>query len=78
VSLILVLAYPGSPGPTAVKRLYVCVLYCANCMFDYKVFTMLSELPLTLSTSALLLQNGCNILLLLELYVYFGIYSHGK
>jgi len=47
-------------------------------MFDYKVFTMLSELPLTLSTSALLLQNGCNILLLLELYVYFGIYSHGK
>jgi len=47
-------------------------------MFDYKVFTVLSELPLTLPTSALLLQNGCNTSLLLELYVYFGIYSHGK
>jgi len=25
VSFLLVPAYPGSPGPTAIKRLYMCV-----------------------------------------------------
>ena len=44
VSVLLVPAYPGSPGPKAIKRLCVCVSVCVCCNFSVEE-TVLCTVP---------------------------------